>query len=171
VGRGLGEHQRDVMIEIATMERDGLSSSKHGFIAVSALFTRVWQRKWRARYDADTAAYEAARIAELEQVKVRAASGDADAQRTLRSEAAWDTLCDRLRRRAERRAHIGSPRRRGFPDRFERDINPSRILSSLERRGFIQRHYKHRGHGSVLQITDAGRKAAEMQPEAAGVSP
>jgi hypothetical protein len=135
--RGLGKLQRhflQALIELA-------DESSGDWVRLQPLLERVlknspdWQQRWQLDQQED-----ARRRADLEN---RAADGSADAGLLL-------ILGDAIRGHPKQYRWY---RRDQLPRWIESDINPSRVLQSLERRALIRRHT---APGWVLP-TEAGR--------------
>ncbi|MGE0716892.1 MAG: hypothetical protein AB7P02_15730 [Alphaproteobacteria bacterium] len=159
MSRGLGRHQRDVLVEMLAIERAG-KATRLGTIAVRAIVNRLWDRKWKAEHDVAHAKLAAARDAEMAQMRALAAAGDAEA-------AKWVADTEDCTRMIESAAAIlrSRGRRHWGPTRaswtIEKHINPSRILALLERRKLVERGWlKVQGNGSAVRFTDAGREMA-----------
>lgn len=161
MGRGLGKHQRDVLVEMLRIEREQMSKATRypQRVFVVDVFNALWERKWRAPYeDAEERQRTVAAVRD-EEIRREAAAGDETAQRYLYLQERLSKLFNRPKSQL---------RIRDYPSAIEADVNPSRIMALLERRGLIERgsRLKTRGHFSAAQLTEAGRaKAIDIMAE------
>jgi hypothetical protein len=104
--------------------------------------------------DVRQAAYLEGRAAVRADIERRAADGDDGAKDALRQVNLADALGSTIRASFRQRRGTKPIRKMKF---LERDINPSRCLAALAKRGLVDRQ-EQKGVGSSAALTDEGRR-------------
>jgi hypothetical protein len=148
MGRGLGNVQRLIIRSLRAFGDD--EAERQRYRPVAAILNKAWEFEWRAKSEAREVAREAAKEADMAEAKRQAAAGDPTRLHRLEM---MNFLGSALRR--SRRAPQAT--RQGL--HVEHEVNPSRCLSLLEKRGLVERYTRPTvgpGPGSWFRLTDAG---------------
>src|SRR5262245_54325229 len=147
MGRGLGRNQRLVFETLQKIEREH-NFGADNLVRVSYLLTKLYETPYlRARREAERERKEAQRLKDLESddPKVR---GLAELAQSINQalDSGKDSFVNWLVRGGERC-------KRGEAQDLERELNPSRLFTQLERRGLIERCW------SGVRLTETGWRA------------
>jgi hypothetical protein len=161
MSRGLGRNQRIFLAALQALE----ASNGPGWFYVHAVLRAAWPLGADAaeRREADRAAAWKREDARLRaDAAERAAAGDMAAVELMETYQRLDFLASTIRYALRRRDQRGRWQLRPSRD-AERDLNPSRILAQLERRGLLKRSLTRRGGLSTVRLTPAGRSLLSGQ--------
>lgn len=158
MSRGLGTQQRAFLAALAAIDAELGTIWVWPWAVLNELYRRDFAERDRSRAQAR----EQRDREDLARLRLEAESGEPSAVEALKNERRLQGLTRILRAAFSSRRYKGRPRDRKC-GQIEDEINPSRMIAALAKRGLLERKFIDTNRAGI-RITDAGRQVAIMGP-------